>query len=156
MGQSDRLNLASASEAPVSALRVVLTVNAAWNIWNFRRPLIAALLHDGHDVVIVAPADATSELLAAMGCTMIDLPMDRKGLNPLRDLALISRMHRIFKMQRLDIILSYTTKNNNYAAIATRLAGIPLVPNVTGLGTAFISRSVLQALVQKLYRIAFG
>ena len=29
-------------------LRVLMTVNAAWNIWNFRRGLVAALLEDGH------------------------------------------------------------------------------------------------------------
>ena len=137
-------------------LRIVLTVNAAWNVWNFRRPLIAGLLHDGHEVVVLAPVDATTQLLAAMGCRMIDLPMDLKGLNPFRDLALIIRLRRAFKAIRPDLIFSYTIKNNIYGALAARLARIPLIPNVTGLGTAFISRDTLQAFVQGLYRFAFA
>jgi len=31
-------------------MRILMTVNAAWNIWNFRRPLVEALMGDGHHV----------------------------------------------------------------------------------------------------------
>ncbi|MDT0684544.1 hypothetical protein RM543_17875 [Roseicyclus sp. F158] len=35
----------------------MLTVNAAWNIWNFRQPVLKALLSDSHRVTVLAPAD---------------------------------------------------------------------------------------------------
>jgi hypothetical protein len=28
-------------------MHILMTVNAAWNIWNFRRPLVEALAADG-------------------------------------------------------------------------------------------------------------
>ena len=142
-----------ASDRP---LRIILTVNAAWNIWNFRRPLVAAMLADGHEVIILAPSDTTTNLLNAMGCRVVDLRMDLKGLNPIRDASLIVRLRQFFLDQRPDVVFGFTIKNNIYGALAARSVGIPFVPNVTGLGTAFILRGGLQALVQLLYRLALA
>lgn len=48
-------------------LHVVLTVNAAWNIWNFRHALVTALLKDGHRVTILAPEDDSVGHLRGLG-----------------------------------------------------------------------------------------
>lgn len=133
-----------------------MTVNAAWNIWNFRRPLLSALLADGHAVTILAPADEFAPHLEALGCRFVPLAMDRKGLNPLSDAALALRIRQALVNLRPDVVLSYTIKNNIYGALAARSLGIPFLPNVTGLGTAFLSGGVLQGLAERLYRLAFA
>ena len=46
-------------------------------------------------------------------------------------------------------------KPNIYGALAASSLGIPVVANVSGLGTAFIRAGLLQRLVTGLYRIAF-
>ena len=74
------------------SLHIVITVNAAWNVLNFRKPLVAALLAQGHRITVLAPADAAAAGLAALGCRFVPLEMDRKGLDPLRDAALAWRM----------------------------------------------------------------
>ena len=136
-------------------LHVLMTVNAAWNIWNFRRGLVAAFLEDGHQVTVLAPADVSEPHLQELGCRFLHLPMDPGGLNPLRDLALLRRMHKIFGRERPDVVLGYTIKNNLYGALAAKRLGIPFIPNVTGLGTAFLSNGALQRIAEKLYRAAF-
>lgn len=136
-------------------LHVLATVNAAWNIWNFRRPIIAALLAEGHRVTILAPEDDSVGQLEEMGCRFLPLQMDSKGLHPLRDLALIRRLRRAFAAERPDLILSYTIKNNIYGALAARSLRIPFIPNVSGLGTAFLSGGALQFVAEMLYRAAF-
>ena len=35
-------------------MHILMTVNAAWNIWNFRRPLVEALAADGHRITVLA------------------------------------------------------------------------------------------------------
>jgi glycosyltransferase involved in cell wall biosynthesis len=137
-------------------MHVLITVNAAWNLLNFRRALIAALLEDGHRVTVLAPPDAAFDELRSMGCNTVALKMDRKGLSPLRDAALMVRFLRQFRQLRPDVVLSYTIKNNVFGALAARVVGIPFLPNVTGLGTAFLSGRVLQWVVEKLYRTAFA
>lgn len=136
-------------------LHIVLTVNAAWNIANFRMPLIRALLADGHTITVLAPKDDAVETLRNAGCQWVDLEMDKKGLNPLKDAKLIAAFRKHFKSLKPDIILSFTIKNNVFGALAAKPLCIPFVPNVTGLGTAFLSGGILLRLARRLYRTAF-
>lgn len=151
---------ANAGKAPLFAdgrpLHILMTVNAAWNILNFRRPLVEALLANGHRVTIVAPEDEAVPELVGLGCRFAPLSMSVKGLNPLLDFALAVRLRRIFLLQRPDVVLGYTIKNNIFGAFAAKSLGIPFLPNVTGLGTAFLSSGLLQTLVEWLYRAAFA
>lgn len=120
-------------------LHVMITANAAWNIWNFRRPIVQSLLQAGHRVTVLAPVDDMLTDLQRIGCAVIPLKMDVRGLNPVADLALVRRFRAIFREQRPDVVLSFTIKNNVFGGLAARLTGMPFVPNVTGLGTAFLS-----------------
>lgn len=135
---------------------IVLTVNAAWNIVNFRMPLVEGLLADGYRVTILAPRDEAAEALEAAGCGFVHLEMDRMGLNPGRDLALVARFRRHFKDLRPDAVLGFTIKNNLFGAFAARSLGIPFIPNVTGLGTAFLGGRALRTTARVLYRTAFA
>lgn len=137
-------------------IHVLMTVNAAWNIWNFRKSLVEALLADGHRVTVLAPPDETAAKLAALGCDVRPLAMSVKGLNPLEDLRLERRFAKALRDHAPDVVLSYTIKNNIFGAPAARAAGVPFVPNVTGLGTAFLSGRVLEQVSVQLYRRAFG
>ena len=55
---------------------VLLSVNTAWNAWNFRAGLIKAIQKQGYRVTVAAPVDAYAERLVHAGCNFIDLPMD--------------------------------------------------------------------------------
>lgn len=137
-------------------MHILMTANAAWSIWNFRRPLVGALMGDGHRITALAPPYGSVPALEGLGCRVLPLAMRAKGLNPLADLALQRRLARHFRAERPDAILSYTIKNNVFGARAATAAGIPLLPNVTGLGTAFLSGRLLQGIAEHLYRGAFA
>lgn len=134
---------------------IVMTVNAAWNIANFRLPLVKALLADGHRVTVLAPSDEAVPALTEIGCEFVHLLMDRKGLNPIGDIALMLRMLRHLRHLSPDVVLSFTIKNNVMGAMAAKSLNIPFLPNVTGLGTAFLSGRLMQAVARGLYRSAF-
>lgn len=136
-------------------MKVLFCVNAAWNIWNFRRPLVEVLLADGHEVAILAPRDDTVPKLEGIGCVVYHLKMNAKGLNPMQDTKLLLRLRQQFRALRPDVILSFTIKNNIFGAIAAKHVRIPFIPNVTGLGTAFLSGGFLQRVAVTLYRTAF-
>ena len=136
-------------------MKIIMTVNAAWNIANFRRSVLRALLSDGHEVIVLAPADNSIADLQQLGARFLPLEMSVKGLNPLHDLKLLQRFKTIFRRERPDLVLSYTIKNNVFGAMAARGCGVPFIPNVTGLGTAFLSSGMLQQVAERLYRRAF-
>ena len=136
-------------------MHILMTVNAAWNVWNFRRPVVNALLADGHRVTVLAPADDSVPDLERLGCRFVPLDMSVKGLSPLEGPTLVRRFWRVFASDRPDVVLSYTIKNNLFGAMAARALGVPFIPNVTGLGTAFLSGGILRILAETLYRLAF-
>ena len=139
----------------MSRTKVVLSINASWNIVNFRAGLIRALQREGYDVAAIAPPDRFSERLIALGVDYYPIAMDKKGVSPLRDLLLLLRYWRLLGRIRPDIYLGYTAKPNIYGSLAAQARGIRVINNVSGLGTAFIRQSWLTRTVKALYRIAF-
>jgi len=138
------------------ARRIVLSINTSWNILNFRASLVRALIASGYEVVAIAPPDAWSTRLAELGCRYIPLAMDNKGISPRRDLALLLAFRRLLAAERPAAFLGYTIKPNVYGSLAAHSLSIPTINNISGLGTAFIRRSWLTAIVQILYRLALG
>ena len=62
-------------------MHILMTVNAAWNIWNFRRSVVEAMLSDGHRVTVLAPCDEAVPELEGLGCRVRPLEMSVKGLD---------------------------------------------------------------------------
>lgn len=133
---------------------VLLSVNTAWNAWNFRAGLLDAIMSNGYRAVVAAPADSHVVRLVRAGCEFIDLPMDSNGMHPGRDLRLLLRYLALLRAQAPVAYLGYTIKPNVYGSIAAQLLGIPVINNIAGLGAPFIDNSLLTRVVRLLYRNA--
>lgn len=134
--------------------KVVIAVNTAWNIYNFRIGIIHELINNGYEVIALAPQDEYAEKLKEVGCRFQHISIDSKGVNPVKDLFLFLRYVMIFINTRPYVLLTYTIKPTIYASIATRILGIPTINNISGLGTVFIKKSIVTHLVNTLYKIA--
>ncbi len=135
-------------------MKVLIALNSAWNLLNFRSGLIQALLAQGHQVVLAAPADEHVPALQAFGASFIDLSMQAHGTNPLADLGLLWRFLRLIRAERPDVLLVYTLKPNIYGGLAGRWLGVPVVNNIAGLGSVFIKGGWLASMLTTLYRFA--
>ena len=135
-------------------MKIIIVLNTAWNIVNFRTGLIRALLACGYDVIAVAPEDEYAIKLPALGCRFAALPMDNKGTNPIRDLLLFFRFLRMLRRERPDVFLGYTVKPNVYGSLAAHVLGIPVINNIAGLGAVFMRDTWLTRLVRLLYKSA--
>jgi glycosyltransferase involved in cell wall biosynthesis len=136
--------------------KVIIALNTAWNLFNFRAGLIRALVAEGYEVVAVAPPDEYASRLSGLGCRFVPLAMDNKGTHPGRDLLLIWRFYRLLRWERPAVFLGYTVKPNIYGSLAAHALGIPVVNNIAGLGAVFISDSWLTRFVRFLYRVALS
>lgn len=136
--------------------KVVIALNTAWNLLNFRSGLIEALVAAGYEVVVVSPYDKYAPRLQALGCRYTPLPMDNKGTRPGRDLLLLVRFYRLLRREKPDIFLGYTVKPNVYGSFASNALGIPVINNIAGLGAVFIRGGWLNRLVRSLYRHALS
>ncbi|WP_242097935.1 glycosyltransferase family 4 protein [Sphingomonas sp. CROZ-RG-20F-R02-07] len=135
---------------------IVLSINTTWNIVNFRSGLVRRLRAEGYRVVAVSPADAHVAVLTAMGVEHVDIAIDNKGVSPLRDLALLRDYRRILADLRPAAFLGWTIKPNVWGSLAAHSLGIPVINNISGLGTAFIKVGLLTRIVRRLYRTALA
>ena len=135
--------------------KILISLNTAWNLLNFRAGLIQGLINSGFEVIAVAPKDKYVAELELLGCRFVHLEMDNQGTHPLRDLLLLWRYWRLFKTERPDLNLFYTVKPNVYGSLASSFCGIPFINNVSGLGAVFIRGGWLRRFVSALYRLAF-
>jgi glycosyltransferase involved in cell wall biosynthesis len=135
---------------------IVLSANSDWNIANFRPGLIRALRKAGYEPIVIAPQDPAADLrMRELDVERIPVCIDRSGLNPWSDLKLFMKYRGLLKRLRPHAYLGYTIKPNIYGSLAAASLGIPSIPNVSGLGTAFIGGGPLQQVVTGLYRIGF-
>jgi glycosyltransferase involved in cell wall biosynthesis len=119
--------------------------------------LIRALKDAGYEPVVIAPQDPAAEArMNALDVERIALRMDRSGANPWADLRLLARYRTLLRQLRPVAYLGYTIKPNIYGSLAAASLGIPALPNVSGLGTAFIRGGALQGVVTALYRVGFA
>lgn len=133
---------------------VVISYNTSWYVYNFRIPLIRAILANGYRVVVLAPRDDYTDRVVATGAEFCHINLEAKGRNPLKELATIRYYLDAYRNLNPAIVLQYTIKPNIYGSIAARKLGIPVINNITGLGTlfnSFLSRN----LAYFLYRWAF-
>lgn len=137
-------------------MKIVIALNAAWNIVNFRAGLIRHLIASGHEVVAVAPPDAYVDRLKAMGVRYEPIPMDNQGINPLRDLWLLARFYWMLRRERPAVYLGYTVKPNVYGSLAAHALNVPVVNNIAGLGSVFAKNNWLTKVVKALYRVALS
>ena len=135
-------------------MKILICLNTAWNLLNFRAGLIRALVAAGHEVLAVAPNDKYAPGLIALGCRFVPLHMENGGTNPLQDVLLTWQFVRLFSKERPDVYLGYTVKPNVYGSIAAHMMRIPVINNIAGLGAVFIKDSWLVRVVRLLYRTA--
>lgn len=132
--------------------RVMLIGNFDEGVYKFRKELIEELLKFNCEVVICTPYGAYIPLLEEMGCQYEKIEYNRAGKNPLKELELLIRYHKLLKKENIDVVLLYTIKPTLYAGIVCRLKNIPFLVNITGLSPAITNSSILRKMSFFVYR----
>lgn len=133
--------------------RILILANNSDGLYGFRRELIERLAQRG-EVFASVPDNGYYDELRALGCAVIETPIDRRGINPVTDGKLLLRYIKLLRQVKPDLVITYTIKPNVYGGMACRLLGVPYAANITGLGTAFQKEGALRKLVTVLYKTA--
>lgn len=126
------------------------------NLTNFRKELIEQFVSDGYDITLVCSMKGYSNDQIPPKVKVIDVSVDRRGTNALKDLAQINNYYCIIKKQKPDIALLFTTKCSIYAGIACRLNHVKHIINNSGLLDIKTLSPVGRLLLKMLYRIGYG
>jgi glycosyltransferase involved in cell wall biosynthesis len=133
---------------------IAIFINTSWNIYNFRLELMRSLQCEGYRVVAIAPKDRYSKKIEQAGFEHHAIDINNLGTNPLEDLVLTGKIFRLYRKIQPDLLLHYTIKPNLYGSYAAKLAGIPVISNITGLGTVFLNNKFSYRVARKFYRTA--
>lgn len=133
--------------------KILILANSASGLYDFRNELIKELLKE-HEVYISLPDEEKAPELAREGSQVFHTPIDRRGINPVRDIRLFCDYFKMIRKIKPDITLTYTVKPNIYGNLCCRLQKIPYFANITGLGSAFEKDGLVRKIVVFLYKIA--
>ncbi|SAK39346.1 glycosyl transferase [Caballeronia fortuita] len=109
----------------------------------------------------MSPPGEYGAALRDAGFRWLPVPMQRRSLNPLREVALILHLRRILRTEQPDLVHSFTIKSAVYGSLAARMARIRHRVNaVAGLGFVFTNDSwkarLLRPIVKMLMRVALN
>jgi glycosyltransferase involved in cell wall biosynthesis len=142
-------------------LKVIFFANTDWYLYNFRLGFAKYLRDRDFEVVMVSPPGGFGQLLEAEGFRWIPVDMQRRSINPLRELGVLGRIAGIYAAEQPDVVHHFTIKCVVYGSIAAIRHGIRNRVNaIAGMGYVFSSQDLgarlLRPLVRSLMRIVTG
>lgn len=135
-------------------MKILVLSNNCSDLYNFRSELISAFIEKGENVVIVVPYGLKFDNLEDMGVRLIDISLERRGMNPIKDFKVFYQYLCLLIKESPDLVITYTIKSNIYGGSACKIKRIPYAVNITGLGTAFNGNGFLRKMVTMMYRFA--
>ena len=142
-------------------MKICVLGNQARAVFLFWKVLMRQMLAAGHAVFCLLPDGdpATEQSLRELGVRIVNYRLDRKGVNPVRDIATYFDRERVFKAERPDLLFASTIKPVIYGCMAAKRAGVRhIYATITGLGYAFEADSFFKKCINRLsialYRMA--
>jgi len=136
--------------------KVAIVLNSSWQAYNFRLNLAREMKKLDYSVIFIAPYDEKYSELLKKEFEFFHIEMDPKGINPIGDFKTMQSIYQLYKEIKPDVVLNFTIKPNIYSSLVAKLLGIKSINNITGLGTVFIKKSFVTAIVKLLYKVALN
>ena len=124
-------------------MKILVISNSSSGLYDFRKELLQELSAN-NELLLAVPEDGrAAQLGELLQCGIRITDIDRRGINPIRDLMLLRHYVHMLRDFKPDVVLTYTIKPNIYGGCACRLCKTPYIANITGLGTVFEKKRIL-------------
>jgi len=136
---------------------ITIVYNTANYVYKFRMNLIRSLQEQGYTIVAITPYYEYVSILEDNGIIHHPIPMSQYGMNPLQDITTSIHIYKAFLKYEPIASLHYTIKPNIFGNIAARLAKVPVINNIAGVGKAFSSNNkIFVWLIENLFRFSLS
>jgi len=130
---------------------ILYLVTEDWYFCLHRLPIARAARDAGYHVYVATRTKDHAELLQSEGFQVLDLDWRRESRNPLRAIAEIASITRIYRRYRPDILHHIALKPSLYGSIAAMLSlRSPVVNNLAGLGQGFTGKGAVAGTVSRI------
>ncbi len=135
-------------------IKIVIITNSAWQAYNFRLELARKLKENGYQLIFFFPFDEKYRKIIEKEFCTVNIDMHADSINPLLEMKAFFSLYRGIRNSNPDVVLSFTIKPNIYGAIASYLCKTKSIANITGLGTIFISKTIVTRVAIPIYKLA--
>lgn len=136
--------------------RLAYIVNVDWFFISHRLPLALHALAEGWEVFLLTKNSGRKQELESLGIHVYDVPFGRTSLNPILELKCVMTITSIIKQINPDVIHNVTWKGCLLGGIAAKMARCKSVVNaLSGLGSVFINKGLVNKIMGLLAKIAF-
>lgn len=120
-------------------MRLLFVVTEDWAFLRHRLPMARAALNMGLTVAVATRVSDHGDAIRALGIKVFDIPVDRAGISPLKDLGYLNRLKGVMRSYAPDVIHNIAAKPILYGSLAARRAapGAAVINALTGLGILF-------------------
>jgi len=130
--------------------KIIFFSNSSWNLFKFRLPLINSLKKKNFDVITVSPEDQYIDLIKNKVNKHITLNLSKKNSTFLLFIRDILFFYKIIKIEKPNIVLSYTIKCNIINILISKICGVKAFTNITGLGSVFLKKNFIYIFISKI------
>lgn len=136
-------------------IKIALFTNNDDDVYCFRKELIESFVEKGYKILISCPYGPKFDLIKGIPFEYDNPLIDRRGTNVFKDFSLLLHYYKVLKKFRPNVLLTYTAKPNVYASLAANWLRIPVINNLTGLGSVVKERGIKKAFIMWLFKIAY-
>ncbi len=135
-------------------MRILFVEPFELTLFCFRKELLDTLIAEGHEIYLcINSTERIQKEYSDKVRAIIDVKMDLKDKGLKSNLKLKKTYRNIIRSVSPDLILSFTIKPNIYCGFAAK--SVPMIANITGLGTTFNKKGLLNKLSVFLYKQSF-
>jgi glycosyltransferase involved in cell wall biosynthesis len=141
--------------------KLLFLVTEDWYFCSHRLPPARAAREAGFSVVVATRVNRHGDAITREGFKLLPIGLRRRSANPIRELAAIVEIVRIYFRERPDVVHHVAIKPALYGSIAARVARVPGVVNAfAGLGFIFTAQTVrariFRTLLVRLFRLVLN
>jgi N,N'-diacetylbacillosaminyl-diphospho-undecaprenol alpha-1,3-N-acetylgalactosaminyltransferase len=138
-------------------VKIAFLSHVDFNLYLFRLPVMVKLVEEGWEIYAICPKGRVSERFKDFGIKHIAYNVERKSLNPFKEIKTIYNLYKVLKPLDLDILHTFTSKPNIYGTLAGRLARVPIIINlVEGLGSLYLENNFKVKLVRNIMELLYA
>ncbi|MBO6197389.1 MAG: glycosyltransferase family 4 protein [Butyrivibrio sp.] len=134
--------------------KALILANSSSGLYDFRNELLTGLMEEGFEIVISLPDELKVKELKDEGCRVVHTDINRRGVNPIQDMALLRAYKSLVKKEKPDVVLTYTIKPNIYGGYVCGRLKVPYISTITGLGSTFERGGILLKLIVTMYKVS--
>lgn len=136
-------------------MKVAVISSHTQSLFLYRMDMMQAFLQEGHEILAIGPDNELEwqNKFAEKGISYRSFPVQRNGINPLKDLKTLKTLTKIIQEERPQKVFAYQAKSIVYGSIATKMNKIEeFYPLFAGLGSIFRAESFKNKLIRIVMR----